>query len=549
MNICVTVNSKYERYLYIMLVSLYESHPQGSINLFVIQRDFTSEDKQDITELSHKYFNQVTYIKADPHKFDGLRMSQKGRDNLSLEIYFRLLIPEFLPESVDRVLMLDVDIVVLGNLQELYNIDFSDCYLAAAPNMCHNGIIPEGWRKWYGVERKEFTHYNTGILLWNLQKIREELPKEYIFKEAWNHPIDVATFEEELFNVLFGEDGILEVPAEKYNYICTHEDVFDIPNFKVYKSNEEVKENVSIVHYAALNPWQGGIKNDKFKIWWEVCKKTKYYHQILEETYEIVESYLKKRIAQEQDEAKCKINELTNKLELESKKLRYIDLLLEEDGRRKITERLRKLGWNRFVVYGASRIARCLANLFKDSEADILCYVDKNYQGIFLGKECVRIEQIKQYESLADCIIVSNPYYYDEIVSDVREHTELMILSVDDLLGERELFSELAEYGKIINHNDNWFILGEKESYKRQEDLLAKYGICVKGRIIPDELDSGRKDAKYVILDKDHIKLEHSLLEKGLKYNRDFIVLSNVFVGGYDFTNAKEKIEDFDNRG
>lgn len=76
-------------------------------------------------------------------------------------------------------------------------------------------------------------HYNTGILMWNLKKIRKDFPPEYIFHQAWEHPINIATFEEELFNVVFGESGILQIPAETYNYICTHERMFERPNFHI----------------------------------------------------------------------------------------------------------------------------------------------------------------------------------------------------------------------------------------------------------------------------------------------------------------------------
>ena len=68
--------------------------------------------------------------------------------------------------------------------------------------------------------------------------------------------------------------------------------MFEQPNFHVYPDNETLKKNCAIVHYAALNPWQGGMKNEKFCFWWEMCKKTKYYHKLLEECYEESEQYL-----------------------------------------------------------------------------------------------------------------------------------------------------------------------------------------------------------------------------------------------------------------
>ena len=72
MNICVTVSSQYMRYLYIMLQSLYENNKKNSINLYVIQRNFTDEDKKVIFDLTDRFKNTVNYIWVDEHKFDNM---------------------------------------------------------------------------------------------------------------------------------------------------------------------------------------------------------------------------------------------------------------------------------------------------------------------------------------------------------------------------------------------------------------------------------------------------------------------------------------------
>lgn len=434
MNVCVTVNSKYERYLYIMLSSLYEKHKKGSIRLFVIQHDFTNADKQDIKELSEQYKNLVVFIFADPHKFDDMPKSLTGRDNLSLEIFFRLLLPEYLPSDIDRVLMLDVDIVINQELTELYNLDFQECYLAAAPNMCHNNFVPEGWRVWYSKARTNWTHYNTGILLWNLQKIRHDFPKEFIFQQAWNYSIDIATYEEEIFNVVFGENGILRIPAEKYNYICTHEAMFEHPNFHIYQNNDEVKKNCAIVHYAALNPWQGGVKNEKFYLWWEICRGTKYFQDILEETYQATEKYLfeyrnleKKRIEDEK-------RDLRKSLEETEYKLQCIDSLLNPEIRNHVLEILRKRRWKKVIIYGASRIAKCLTNVLYEGGIEIICYVDKFYQGIFEEKKCVGLEEAGKFVSQADGILVTVIGHENEIKKDLGRYLDIPRMYIDELL-------------------------------------------------------------------------------------------------------------------
>lgn len=421
MNVCVTVNSKYMRYLYIMLQSLYENNARGAIDLYVIQRDFTDDDKEAITKITQEYGNRVSYIWVDEHKYDNMPIYNLGRSNLSLEIYFRLLIPEYLPEELDRVLMLDVDIVVNKDISELYNIDFEDCYLAAAPNMCHNLRVRDDWRAWYGENRTNWTHYNTGILMWNLEKIRKDFPREYIFNLAWKYPIKTATFEEELFNVEFGECGIKEIPADKWNYISTHATWFAEPRFVVYQNNEEILEKCAILHYAALNPWQGGVKNDSFKLWWKYAKQTPYYPEIIEECYWTSENFIKN---------------MHTAVDNQEKKLIYVDVLLDEKYRNQVVERLEERRIKKLMIYGAGRVAKCIHNILKETNIEVLCYIDKVYRGEFCGKETIDFPRIADYEQQADVILISNSYYYNEIVADLKPYTECEKITIDDLLRE-----------------------------------------------------------------------------------------------------------------
>ena len=48
------------------------------------------------------------------------------------EMYFRRSAAKYLPESLDRILYLDPDIVVLGSVKELYETRLDGYYYAAA---------------------------------------------------------------------------------------------------------------------------------------------------------------------------------------------------------------------------------------------------------------------------------------------------------------------------------------------------------------------------------------------------------------------------------
>ena len=547
-NICVTVNSKYERYLFIMLMSLYRENKKRGVNLFVIERDFTDADKEDIIGITQEYNNAVRFIHVDSEIFSGMPMSKKGRDNLSLEIYFRLLIPEFLPKEIERVLMLDVDIVVLHDLSDLYDIDFQGRYLAAAPNMCHNCTIPETWLAWYGENRNNRTHYNTGILLWNLKKIREDFEERYIFKQAWKHPIDVATFEEELFNVVFGESGIYELKPERFNYICTHEYEFETPNFYVYVSNAELKNKCSIVHYAALNPWQGGVKNEKFSLWWDVCKQTKYHHAILEECYKQDQYYLREYKKKRDDEIDSIKMDYERRVETEKGKLNIIGRLLDSETGKSISKKLQDIGINKIFLYGATNVARVLRKVLLEYNIETVCYIDKYYKGSFDGIRCYEVSSFLDIRSMASCMIITNSQFSDEIIADFSDISKLLIFTVEELI-EKELFPDLLEWGGIINQVgcNNLKLISYDVIASLWFDILRNYGIMVSEVIKPEDIKSRKEEGlKYVLIDKKHIEIEKKLVDLGYRQNRDYIVVADSFERGYSYTTECMANKEFD---
>lgn len=50
---------------------------------------------------------------------------------ISKEAYYRLLVTELLPKNIERALYLDTDILIRGNLKDLYNINLDGNLIAA----------------------------------------------------------------------------------------------------------------------------------------------------------------------------------------------------------------------------------------------------------------------------------------------------------------------------------------------------------------------------------------------------------------------------------
>lgn len=384
MNICVTVNSKYMKYLYTMLLSLYENHKKGRICLYVIQCDFSDEDKCFITELSEHYQNKVEYIQADEKKFKNIGM--QCDEHYSSVIYFRLLIPELIPKNVFRILLLDVDIIVNHNLKELYFMDFEGKCLAAAPNMCANCVVVKPSRKWYTQTRKNWTHYNTGILLWNLKKIREDYPENYLLQKAFQYKIEYPTFEEEVFNVEFGEDNILTIDPYVWNYIPSYEDNFSMPNFEKYLSQELLKKKCAVVHYAGVKPWELEGEMKSFSLWWEYAKKTPFYHVFLEEPLkrylgEYIDEYRKKE-AENQWQRDLDMQNLMIKFKGTKELKKYLDADTSD-----------------IYIWGAGKMGERLYGLFESVglQGKIKGVIDEKTRGNFHG---LKIQKYKEAEGM-----------------------------------------------------------------------------------------------------------------------------------------------------
>lgn len=136
-------------------------------------------------ELSEENRNKLQRLTADNFAIEfvpiksGLesitdRMSNRLRcDYFTLTIYFRLFIPVMFPQY-DKGIYIDSDVVVLGDLAELFDTDIGDNYIGACPD--HSVVdVPELARYMenaVGVDKYEYI--NSGVLLMNLKKLREE---------------------------------------------------------------------------------------------------------------------------------------------------------------------------------------------------------------------------------------------------------------------------------------------------------------------------------------------------------------------------------------
>ena len=187
------------------------------------------------------------------------------RDYYTNTTYFRLFIPNLYPQY-DKVLYLDSDIVVLGDIADLYNVEIGDNLVAAAPDdvIQSSNIFQEYAERVVGVAK--YQHYfNAGILLMNLDEMRK-----FDFQEKF-----LYLLEQIKFTVAQDQDYLNRLCKGRAKIISTVWDRMPIPDPNVKE------EDLKIIHYNLIyKPWHfDDVLYNKY--FWDYAKKTEFYKDIL----------------------------------------------------------------------------------------------------------------------------------------------------------------------------------------------------------------------------------------------------------------------------
>lgn len=252
MNILVTLDSNYVNPLCKMLTSLGNVHPNDDIALYVAHSSLTDFDFQRINEAVKETSISVIDIKIDKELFKDAPTCKR----ISKETYYRIFATEYLPKELDRILYIDPDTLIIGPLNEFYNVTMGNAVIAAAKHF--DGFVDE-WNKFRLNIKHSVQYVNAGIMLINLDNMRKVFDAKKIFDYIRiNKPI-LFLADQDVINVIY--DGQIMLYDE--NVINLDERCFArlVKRMGVDRAFRYIKANTSIVHYnGKYKPWKDGYK-------------------------------------------------------------------------------------------------------------------------------------------------------------------------------------------------------------------------------------------------------------------------------------------------
>lgn len=161
LNIALIADKQYKFPLETLLKSICCHH--RNVNFYLLYSDIDKEWLEALEELLGLFDCKLVPVKIDPAYF----AQYKTLNHISATTYYRLLIPQLI--DVKRILYLDCDMIVDGNLEDLYFTEFDNKTLCAVPDLYIECVTHQ-----YAFA-PQFEHYfNAGVLLIDVPRWREE---------------------------------------------------------------------------------------------------------------------------------------------------------------------------------------------------------------------------------------------------------------------------------------------------------------------------------------------------------------------------------------
>ena len=247
MNIVVTLNANYLRPLCVMLRSLLDAHPHKALHIYVVHSSLTQEHFDFVKNtlnapLLHLHDVRVPedFLSDAPVTF-----------HFSKEMYYRIFAATLLPESVERALYLDPDMIILSSLDELYQMDMGDQLFAAARSI---NKVSEATFKVRLNMPLDSGYFNSGVLLMNLSALRREQNPDEVLRYIDEHRHRLVLPDQDALNALYHDRTVLLDPM-RYNFDARYYPLLHTASAGQI-SLENMPVSTYIVHYCGKQkPW------------------------------------------------------------------------------------------------------------------------------------------------------------------------------------------------------------------------------------------------------------------------------------------------------
>ncbi|MGR5154517.1 glycosyltransferase family 8 protein [Photobacterium swingsii] len=218
---------------------------------FHILHNGLNEARIEQIKLSISDKGSVSFYEVDSNSFKNMPVSNQWPE----AIYYRILIPQLLPSSVERVLYCDCDVMIRGSIDELWNIELEGYSIAAVEDVL-SPIAPMSER--LGCN-PNLGYFNSGVMLLNVDYWRKnnvtDLALNYIQEnlDTIKHP------DQDALNYVLNKSW--KRIHYKWNFLSSYQNLYYDKEHLYSDYLKKIKNFPIIIHFSGVKPWSSKCRS------------------------------------------------------------------------------------------------------------------------------------------------------------------------------------------------------------------------------------------------------------------------------------------------
>lgn len=255
----------------VCLTSLLENAKEDTFyDIFILYGENSKDvlTKSNLESLCDRYVNCKITFRSVGNIFDKA-FEIRG---ISTSTYYRLLIPEIVPEY-EKIMYHDVDVIFRTDLSNIYfDTDLTGYYVAGVSSPGSLNPSVRKHREDMGLVWDEYIL--AGDIIFNSELMRKDNIVEQFKKE-----VKESTYEHQDMDIIniVCKGRIKRLPPE----FCATLEIFRLGTYRQEQdlfTQEELQNALrnGIIHYNGPKPWNTWCLN--YDIWWEYYRKSIYYN-------------------------------------------------------------------------------------------------------------------------------------------------------------------------------------------------------------------------------------------------------------------------------
>lgn len=238
----------------VCITSIFESNKENKIRVHILTDGFSDESIKRLNRTAERYNQTIEIHKIDASLFKDL----PTRGHFTLMVYARLLFPQVLDSKIDKLLYLDCDITVVKDIKELWDTDITEYACGCVPGMYANDI-----RVHNRLEVYDFTYVNSGVILMNLNRWREDNIGNRCIEFALNNPEKCPYVDQDAINAVLHNE--IKLLSFRYNLPPSLSSGKQKERWMIHKKYwpeiDNARQNLVIIHYPSrVKPWHKELK-------------------------------------------------------------------------------------------------------------------------------------------------------------------------------------------------------------------------------------------------------------------------------------------------